>query len=350
MDSFMSDKDTNQKTGFFSRVKSGLSKTRSKFSEGMGRLILGEKQIDDQFLEDIETLLLTADVGVPATSEIISDLTRRVARKELRNSGALYEHLQEQLAAMLRSVEAPLVLSDDHKPFVILMVGVNGAGKTTTIGKLAKQFQAQGKSVLLAAGDTYRAAAVEQLKVWGERNEVQVIAQGTGADSASVIYDALEAARSRQVDVLIADTAGRLQSKKNLMDELSKIKRVLGKLDESAPHEVMLVLDATTGQNAISQATQFQAAVDVSGITLSKLDGTAKGGVIFAIARQLQLPIRYIGVGEKVDDLRPFQADEFVRALFEGSEFEGSEFEGSEFEGSEFEGSGIEDSKLEGSE
>lgn len=283
----------------------------------MGRLILGEKQIDDQLLEDIETLLLTADVGVPATAEIIGDLTRMVARKELANSGALYEHLQSQLTGMLKEVEAPLVIEGEHRPFVILMVGVNGAGKTTTIGKLAKQFQAKGKSVLLAAGDTYRAAAVEQLKVWGERNDVAVIAQGTGADSASVIYDALEAARSRQVDVLIADTAGRLQSKKNLMDELSKIKRVLGKLDESAPHEVMLVLDATTGQNAISQATQFQAAVDVSGITLSKLDGSAKGGVIFAVAKQLRLPIRFIGVGEKVDDLREFRAEEFVQALFE---------------------------------
>ncbi|MGK0471460.1 MAG: fused signal recognition particle receptor, partial [Candidatus Azotimanducaceae bacterium] len=275
------------------------------------------KLIDDQLLEDIETLLLTADVGVQATSEIIGDLTRLVARRELANSGALYEHLQKQLTSMLLEVEAPLVIEQKHQPFVILMVGVNGAGKTTTIGKLAKQFQADGKSVLLAAGDTYRAAAVEQLKVWGERNDVPVIAQGTGADSASVIYDALEAAKSRKVDVLIADTAGRLQSKKNLMDELTKIKRVLGKLDESAPHEVMLVLDATTGQNAISQATQFRAAVDVSGITLSKLDGTAKGGVIFAIARQLQLPIRYIGVGEKVDDLREFRAEEFVQALFE---------------------------------
>lgn len=306
-----------EKTGFFSRMKSGLSKTRSKFSEGMGRLILGEKLIDEELLEEIETLLLTADVGVQATTDIVSDLTRKVARKELANSGALYAHLQEQLAGLLRNVEAPLEIKSEHQPFVILMVGVNGAGKTTTIGKLAKQFQSEGKSVMLAAGDTYRAAAVEQLKVWGERNDVPVIAQGTGADSASVIYDALAAAKSRDVDVLLADTAGRLQSKKNLMDELSKIKRVLGKIDESAPHEVMLVLDSTTGQNAISQATQFQAAVDVTGITLSKLDGTAKGGVIFAIAKQLGLPIRFVGVGEKVDDLRVFEADAFVQALFE---------------------------------
>lgn len=306
-----------EKAGFFSRMKSGLSKTRSKFSEGVGRLILGEKLIDDELLEEIETLLLTADVGVQATSEIIADLTRKVARRELANSGALYEHLQEQLSALLRPVEAPLVIDQSHQPFVILMVGVNGAGKTTTIGKLAKQFQAEGKSVMLAAGDTYRAAAVEQLKVWGERNDVPVVAQGTGADSASVIFDALEAAKSRGVDVLLADTAGRLQSKKNLMDELIKIRRVMGKLDESAPHEVMLVLDSTTGQNAISQASHFRDAVEVSGITLSKLDGTAKGGVIFAIARQLGLPIRYVGVGEKVDDLRVFEADAFVHALFD---------------------------------
>ena len=306
-----------EKPGFFSRMKSGLSKTRSKFSEGMGRLILGEKLIDDELLEEIETLLLTADVGVEATTEIIADLTRKVARKELANSGALYAHLQEQLTGLLKTVEAPLKINDQHKPFVILMVGVNGAGKTTTIGKLAKQFQAEGKSVILAAGDTYRAAAVEQLKVWGERNDVPVIAQGTGSDSASVIYDALEAAKSRGVDVLLADTAGRLQSKKNLMDELSKIKRVLGKLDDSAPHEVMLVLDSTTGQNAISQASTFREAVDVSGITLSKLDGTAKGGVIFAIAKQLGLPIRFVGVGEKVDDLRVFEAEAFVQALFD---------------------------------
>jgi fused signal recognition particle receptor len=307
-----------EKPGFFSKMKSGLSKTRSKFSEGMGRLILGEKLIDDELLEEIETLLLTADVGVEATTEIIADLTRKVARKELANSGALYAHLQEQLTGLLKAVEAPLEIDLQHKPFVILMVGVNGAGKTTTIGKLAKQFQAEGKSVMLAAGDTYRAAAVEQLKVWGERNDVPVIAQGTGSDSASVIYDALEAAKSRRVDVLLADTAGRLQSKKNLMDELAKIKRVLGKLDDSAPHEVMLVLDSTTGQNAISQASTFREAVDVSGITLSKLDGTAKGGVIFAIAKQLGLPIRFVGVGEKVDDLRVFEADAFVQALFEG--------------------------------
>ena len=305
-----------EKPGFFSKMKSGLSKTRSKFSEGMGRLILGEKLIDDELLEEIETLLLTADVGVEATTEIIADLTRKVARKELANSGALYAHLQEQLTGLLKAVEAPLEIDLQHKPFVILMVGVNGAGKTTTIGKLAKQFQAEGKSVMLAAGDTYRAAAVEQLKVWGERNDVPVIAQGTGSDSASVIYDALEAAKSRRVDVLLADTAGRLQSKKNLMDELAKIKRVLGKLDDSAPHEVMLVLDSTTGQNAISQASTFREAVDVSGITLSKLDGTAKGGVIFAIAQQLQLPIRFVGVGEQAEDLRPFDAQTFIDALF----------------------------------
>ena len=313
----MADQKAEETGGFFSRIKSGLSKTRNRLSEGMGRLFLGEKQIDEALLEEIETILLTSDVGVAATTEIIDDLTRKVARKELADTAALLTHLKEQLRDILTAVEQPLILPESDQPYVILMVGVNGAGKTTTIGKLAKQFQKQGKSVLLAAGDTYRAAAVEQLKVWGERNDVPVIAQGTGADSASVIFDALAAAQARHTDILIADTAGRLQSKKNLMEELSKIRRVLGKLDVSAPHEVMLVLDATTGQNAISQATEFQQAVDVTGVTLSKLDGTAKGGVIFAIAKQLKLPIRYIGVGEKIDDLRPFTAGEFVDALFE---------------------------------
>ena len=313
----MADQKAEETGGFFSRIKSGLSKTRNRLSEGMGRLFLGEKQIDEALLEEIETILLTSDVGVAATTEIIDDLTRKVARKELADTAALLTHLKEQLRDILTAVEQPLILPESDQPYVILMVGVNGAGKTTTIGKLAKQFQKQGKSVLLAAGDTYRAAAVEQLKVWGERNDVPVIAQGTGADSASVIFDALAAAQARHTDILIADTAGRLQSKKNLMEELSKIRRVLGKLDVSAPHEVMLVLDATTGQNAISQATEFQQAVDVTGVTLSKLDGTAKGGVIFAIAKQLKLPIRYIGVGEKIDDLRPFTASEFVDALFE---------------------------------
>ena len=313
----MGEKEPKEKTGFFSRIKSGLTKTRSKLSDGVGRVFLGEKTIDEELLEEIETVLLTSDVGVDATTQIVEELTQEIARKELADSKALYEQLVRQLTGLLEGVEQPLEIPESDDPFVILMVGVNGAGKTTTIGKLAKLLQQSGKSVLLAAGDTYRAAAVEQLKVWGERNDVSVIAQGTGADSASVIYDALTAAKARNVDVLIADTAGRLQSKKNLMDELSKIRRVLSKFDDSAPHEVMLVLDAGTGQNAISQAMLFQEAVNVSGLTIAKLDGTAKGGVIFAIAKQLKLPIRFIGVGEQLDDLQPFVAREFIDALFD---------------------------------
>ena len=313
----MGEKEPEEKTGFFSRIKSGLTKTRSKLSDGVGRVFLGEKTIDEELLEEIETVLLTSDVGVDATTQIVEELTKEVARKELADSKALYKQLMKQLIGLLERVEQPLEIPESDNPFVILMVGVNGVGKTTTTGKLAKLLQRSGKSVLLAAGDTYRAAAVEQLKVWGERNNVSVIAQGTGADSASVIYDALTAAKARNVDVLIADTAGRLQSKKNLMDELSKIRRVLSKFDDSAPHEVMLVLDAGTGQNAISQAMLFQEAVNVSGLTIAKLDGTAKGGVIFAIAKQLKLPIRFIGVGEQLDDLQPFVAREFVDALFD---------------------------------
>ncbi|MDA0273528.1 MAG: signal recognition particle-docking protein FtsY, partial [Proteobacteria bacterium] len=277
---------------------------------------LGEKALDEKMLEELETILLTSDVGVSATQEIIGELTKKVSRNELTDAAAVYRHLQETLTNLLKPVELPLV-TDAHRPFVILMVGVNGVGKTTTIGKLAKQFQAEGKSVMLAAGDTFRAAAVEQLRVWGERNEVPVIAQDTGADSASVVFDAVAAAHARNIDVLIADTAGRLQNKKNLMDELTKITRVLQKIDPTAPHEVILVLDAGTGQNALSQAREFQEAVDVSGLVLTKLDGTAKGGMIFALAQQLKIPIRYVCVGEQIDDLRPFSAEEFVAALFE---------------------------------
>jgi fused signal recognition particle receptor len=271
-----------------------------------------------ELLEEIEDLLLSSDVGVSATTEIIERLTRKVARKELGNVAALYENLKQELTELLVPVQVPLEVETARPPFVILMVGVNGAGKTTTIGKLAKRLQAGGKSVLLAAGDTFRAAATEQLTVWGERNRVDVISQQAGADSASVIYDALEAARARHIDVLIADTAGRLQNRKNLMEELGKIRRVMGKLDPDAPHEVMLVLDAGTGQNAISQAREFLAAVQVTGIAVTKLDGTAKGGVLFAIAKELGLPIRFICVGEQIDDLRPFDAGEFVAALFDG--------------------------------
>ena len=312
----VADETSEDKVGFFKRLKSGLGKTRNKLSEGIQSVFLGEKTLDEEMLEELETILLTSDVGVSATQEIIGDLTKKVSRKELTDTTAVYHHLQESLMDLLRPVELVLKTDSNH-PFVILMVGVNGVGKTTTIGKLAKLFQAEGKSVMLAAGDTFRAAAVDQLRIWGERNEVPVIAQDTGADSASVVFDAVAAARARDIDVLIADTAGRLQNKKNLMDELAKITRVLQKIDPTAPHEVILVLDAGTGQNALSQAREFQKAVDVSGLVLTKLDGTAKGGVIFALAQQLNIPIRYVGVGEKIDDLRPFSAKEFVTALFE---------------------------------
>ncbi|NCE84972.1 signal recognition particle-docking protein FtsY [Pseudomonas sp. Q1] len=303
------------KTGFFARLKQGLSKTSASIGEGMASLFLGKKVIDDELLEDIETRLLTADVGVEATAVIIQSLTQKVARKQLTDADALYKSLQAELAAMLKPVEAPLVITP-NKPFVILVVGVNGAGKTTTIGKLAKKLQSEGKKVMLAAGDTFRAAAVEQLQVWGERNKIPVIAQHTGADSASVIFDAVQAAKARNIDVLIADTAGRLHTKDNLMEELKKVRRVIGKLDADAPHEVLLVLDAGTGQNAISQAKQFNQTVQLTGLALTKLDGTAKGGVIFALAKQFGLPIRYIGVGEGIDDLRTFEAEPFVQALF----------------------------------
>ncbi|MFJ2686810.1 signal recognition particle-docking protein FtsY [Pseudomonas sp. NPDC087342] len=304
------------KAGFFARLKQGLSKTSASIGEGMASLFLGKKIIDDELLEDIETRLLTADVGVEATSVIIQRLTQKVARKELADADALYKSLQAELAAMLKPVEQPLKIHSQNKPFVILVVGVNGAGKTTTIGKLAKKLQLEGKKVMLAAGDTFRAAAVEQLQVWGERNKIPVIAQHTGADSASVIFDAVQAAKARGIDVLIADTAGRLHTKDNLMEELKKVRRVISKLDDDAPHEVLLVLDAGTGQNAISQAKQFNQTVQLTGLALTKLDGTAKGGVIFALAKQFGLPIRYIGVGEGIDDLRTFEAEPFVQALF----------------------------------
>jgi len=304
------------KAGFFARLKQGLSKTSASLGEGMASLFLGRKAIDDDLLEEIETRLLTADVGVEATSVIIQSLTQKVARKQLTDSDALYKSLQGELTAMLKPVEQPLVIASQHRPFVILVVGVNGAGKTTTIGKLAKKLQLEGKKVMLAAGDTFRAAAVEQLQVWGERNQIPVIAQHTGADSASVIFDAVQAAKARGIDVLIADTAGRLHTKDNLMEELKKVRRVIGKLDADAPHEVLLVLDAGTGQNAINQARQFNQTVTLTGLALTKLDGTAKGGVIFALAKQFGLPIRYIGVGEGIDDLRTFEAEPFVQALF----------------------------------
>ena len=312
-----------EKKGFFSRLKSGLSRTRNSFTKGLSVLVLGNKTIDDELLEELETLLLTSDVGVEATQEIIGNLTERLERKQLKDGDALYDALKEDMLRLLEPSNQALEVDTAKAPFVILMVGINGVGKTTTIGKLAQKFKQEGKSVMLAAGDTFRAAAVEQLQAWGNRNDVPVIAQHSGADSAAVIFDALQAAKARKVDVLIADTAGRLHTQTNLMEELRKIHRVMAKLDEEAPHEVMLVLDSGTGQNALSQAKQFQEAVKVSGITLTKLDGTAKGGIIFAIAKQLGIPIRFIGIGEGVDDLREFNADDFVTALLTDTEERG---------------------------
>lgn len=302
------------KEGFFARLKRSLLKTKENLGSGFISLFRGKK-IDDDLFEELEEQLLIADVGVETTRKIIANLTEGASRKQLKDAEALYGLLKEEMGEILAKVDEPLNV-DGKTPFVILMVGVNGVGKTTTIGKLARQFEQQGKSVMLAAGDTFRAAAVEQLQVWGQRNNIPVIAQHTGADSASVIFDAIQAAKARNVDVLIADTAGRLQNKSHLMEELKKIVRVMKKLDEDAPHEVMLTIDASTGQNAISQAKLFHEAVGLTGITLTKLDGTAKGGVIFSVADQFGIPIRYIGVGERIEDLRPFKADDFIEALF----------------------------------
>jgi fused signal recognition particle receptor len=302
--------------GILSRLKEGLATTRAVLTTDVGDLVRGRKRIDEDLLEDLETSLLTADVGVEATSRIIDDISERVKRRDLSDPGTLMRTLRDELGEILHRCETPVRQPSPGRPQVLLMVGVNGAGKTTTIGKLAKRLQEEGNSVMLAAGDTFRAAAVEQLQVWGERNGVPVIAQHPGADSASVIYDALQAATARGVDVLIADTAGRLHTKVNLMDELAKIARVMKKIDPEAPHEVMLVVDATTGQNALNQAIQFDRAVGLTGVTITKLDGTAKGGILFAIAERLQAPIRFIGVGEKIEDLRHFDAEEFLDALF----------------------------------
>ena len=301
--------------GFFSRLVKGLLKTKQNIGAGFRSFFLGKK-IDDELFEELEEQLLIADIGVPTTSKIIKNLTEHASHKELQDAELLYQQLKAEMADILEPVAQPLVIDTTKKPYVILMVGVNGVGKTTTIGKLARKFQAEGKSVMLAAGDTFRAAAVEQLQVWGERNHIPVVAQSTGSDSASVIFDAMQSAAARNIDILIADTAGRLQNKNNLMDELKKIVRVMKKYDETAPHEIMLTLDAGTGQNAVSQAKLFNEAVGLTGISLTKLDGTAKGGVIFAIADQFKLPIRYIGVGEKIEDLREFNAKEFIEALF----------------------------------
>lgn len=310
------DAESTDKKGFFSKLKQGLTKTRSSFAHGMANLFLGKKELSKDLLDEIEIILLSADVGVETTQYLIDLLTQKLARKELSDVQAAFKVLQDEMKQILTPCAIPLVIPEQIKPFAILVVGVNGSGKTTTIGKMAHYFKEQHKHVLLAAGDTFRAAAIEQLQIWGERNDMPVIAQQPGADTAAVIFDAMEAAKARNIDLLIADTAGRLHTQSNLMAELQKVKRVLGKIDPTAPHEVLIVLDATLGQNAINQVKQFNAALGVTGIILTKLDGTAKGGVIFAIAKETGLPIRFIGVGENINDLRPFQADEFVDALF----------------------------------
>jgi len=308
--------EQNPEAGRFSRLKQRLAKTRHNLADGLGNLLLGKKVIDEDLLEQLEELLVLADVGVEATGRIIDDLSGRVRRRELSNPEVLQQILKQQLRTILDKADKPVRQAQAGRPQIILMVGVNGAGKTTTIGKLAKRLQEEGQSVMLAAGDTFRAAAVEQLQSWGERNRIPVIAQHSGADSASVIFDALQAASARNIDVLIADTAGRLHTKDNLMSELAKIARVMKKIDPEAPHEVMLVIDAGTGQNALNQAIQFNQTLGLTGITLTKLDGTAKGGILFAIADKLQIPIRFIGVGESIEDLRHFDPDEFIDALF----------------------------------
>jgi fused signal recognition particle receptor len=304
------------KRGFFGRLRDGLSRTRSKLSDGLGAVVLGRKEVDASLLEEVETQLLTADVGLEATDAIIDGLRARLGRKQLADADEFMAAIREELRAILAPCDKPLVIDTSKKPFVILMVGVNGVGKTTTIGKLAKRYQSEGHSVMLAAGDTFRAAAVEQLQVWGERNAVQVVAQDTGSDSASVIFDAYQSAKAKGVDILIADTAGRLHTKDNLMTELEKIVRVLKKQDPRLPDEILLVLDSTTGQNALAQADSFHKSTTLTGLALTKLDGSAKGGVAFALAKRLGIPLRFIGVGEQIDDLRPFNAHDFVAALF----------------------------------
>ena len=310
--------EENKKKGsWFNRMKTGLSKSRKNLAEGMVSILIGGKEIDDELLEEVEDQLLVADIGVNATNRIIKSLTEQTARGDLIYAHSLYKALQTELVDILTPKVAPLVIDTSKKPFVILVVGVNGVGKTTTIGKLAKRLQGEGKSVMLAAGDTFRAAATEQLQIWGERNNIPVVAQGHGSDSASVIFDAMQSAKAKNIDVLIADTAGRLQNKTHLMAELEKVVRVMRKADPSAPHEGMIVLDAGTGQNAINQVELFNKVVPLTGITITKLDGTAKGGVVFNIAETSDVPIRYIGVGESIDDLRAFSPKQFVAALFE---------------------------------
>ena len=303
--------------GLWRRLRGGLAKTRSQLADGVGTLLLGKKEIDEAALEQLETALLLTDVGVDATQAIMESLASRVRRKQLNDTQALYAALRSELTALLKPITGRLLVNPDMRPFVVLFVGVNGVGKTTTIGKLARRFKAEGHQVMLAAGDTFRAAAVEQLSAWGEANDVPVIAQHQGADSASVVFDAVQSGAARGIDVVLADTAGRLQSKTNLMDELRKIKRVVGQLDAAAPHEVLLVLDAGVGQNALSQVAQFDAAVGLTGLVITKLDGSARAGILFAIARQFDIPVYFVGVGEQLDDLQPFVADDFVAALLD---------------------------------
>ena len=295
-------------------LKQRLIKSRQKLGSGLASLLLGKKSINDDLLDELEILLITADIGINTTDKVLESVRKNASRKILKDSDGVYDFLKSELASLL--VEDSQLNTDLDETFVILVVGVNGAGKTTTIGKLAKRFQNEGKSVMLAAGDTFRAAAVDQLKVWGERNNIPVVAQDTGADSASVIFDAYQSAQAKNIDILIADTAGRLHTQNNLMQELEKIKRVISKQNDFAPHEVMLVIDGGAGQNAINQAKEFNKSVELTGLSISKLDGTAKGGVLFAISDELKLPIRFIGVGEGIDDLKPFKANEFVDALF----------------------------------
>ncbi|GMR20857.1 MAG: hypothetical protein BMS9Abin36_1454 [Gammaproteobacteria bacterium] len=312
----MSDSSSNSQSGLISRLGDKLSATRRSLGHSLGNALLGNKALDEDILEELETILITADVGLEATQSIVHEVTDQIARKELKDSDAVYSLVREKILAMLQPCAVPLAIDTREQPFVIMVVGVNGVGKTTTIGKLAQRLKQQGYKVMLAAGDTFRAAAVEQLQAWGERNEIPVIAQATGADSASVAHDAMEAARARGSDVLIIDTAGRQHTHDGLMQELEKIKRVIGKQGANAPHEVMLVLDGGTGQNALSQLDHFNRVVNVTGISLTKLDGTAKGGILIAIANNTNIPIRFIGVGEGIDDLRPFDASDFTEALF----------------------------------
>ena len=296
-------------------LKERLSKSKRRLGDGLSSILIGKKQIDDELLEELEMLMISADIGIQTTDKIIESVRKKASRKELKDGDSLYQLIKTELEELL--VDENLLEPVSESTFVILVVGINGAGKTTTIGKLAKSFQRQGKSVMLAAGDTFRAAAVEQLQIWGERNEIPVIAQKTGADAASVVYDAYQSAVAKNIDILIADTAGRLHTQDNLMQELEKIKRVLKKHHDKAPHETLLVIDGGSGQNAVQQANEFHKSIELSGIAVTKLDGTAKGGVLFAISDSLNLPIRYIGIGEAIDDLKPFQAKDFINALFD---------------------------------